>query len=145
MKNRHPIGQILNVDCKSEFHDRGNDHPHAAIHVFDAPKIVITYFINEYITCPIPNESMYPDLNKLAKPVQTDQHRKICEKTKSARCRFKAPWPPSDIVCGGGGSPLPVGENLDPPSIFSPLGLQKLSSSLRRLPSFRSQLIVKSD
>ena len=39
---------------------------------------------------------MYPDLNKLVKSVQTHKHRKTCEKTKSARCRFKAPWPPSD-------------------------------------------------
>ena len=98
----HPVGQILNVDCKSEFQDRGNEHLHAAIHVVDAPKIdvddddKVTEFIDKYITCSIPNESMYPDLNKLVKSVQTHKHRKMCEKTKSARCRFKAPWPPSD-------------------------------------------------
>ena len=39
---------------------------------------------------------------------------------------------PMDLLCRyivsrGVGSPLPVGENLDPPR-FSPLGLQKLSS-----------------
>ena len=39
---------------------------------------------------------MYPVLNQLVKSVQTHKHRKTCEKTKSARCRFKAPWPPSD-------------------------------------------------
>jgi hypothetical protein len=88
----HPVGQILNVDCKSEFQDRGNEHLHAAIHVVDAPKIdvdddgKVTEFIDKYITCSIPNESMYPDLNKLVKSVQTHKHRKTCEKTKSARC-----------------------------------------------------------
>ena len=76
----HPVGQILNVDCKSEFQDRGNEHLHAAIHVVDAPKIdvdddeKVTEFIDKYITCSIPNESVYPDLNKLVKSVQTNQH-----------------------------------------------------------------------
>ena len=87
----HTVGQILNVDCKSEFQDRGNEHLHAAIHVVDAPKIdvddddKVTEIIDKYITCSIPNESMYPDLNKLVKSVQTHKHRKTCEKTKSAR------------------------------------------------------------
>ena len=55
----HP-GQILNVDCKSEFLDRGNQHLHAAIHVVDTPKIdvddeKVTEFIHKYITFSIPN------------------------------------------------------------------------------------------
>ena len=35
----HPVGQILDVYCKSEFQDQGNKHLHAVIHVVNAPKI----------------------------------------------------------------------------------------------------------
>ena len=45
----HPVGQILNVDCKSEFQDRGNEHLHAAIHVVDAPEIDIEQYVNKII------------------------------------------------------------------------------------------------
>ena len=88
----HQIEQVLNFDCKSEFQDRGNEHPHAAIHVFDASKIdidedeVVIEFIDKYITCSIPDENIHPVLNQLVKSVQTLKHRKTCEKTKSARC-----------------------------------------------------------
>ena len=101
----HPIGQILNVDCKNEFQDRGNEHLHAAIHIVDAPKIdvdddnKITEFIDKYITCSIPDKNEYPDLYQLVKSVQTHGHRKTCEKKKGVRCRFNAPWPPSDKTC----------------------------------------------
>ena len=46
---------------------------------------------------------VHPDLDKLVKSVQIHKHRKTREKTKSARCPFEAPWPPSDktlIVSG---------------------------------------------
>ena len=60
----YPVGQILDVNYKSEFQDRGNEHLHAAIHVVDAPKIdvdddeKVIEFIDRYIPCSIPNKSM---------------------------------------------------------------------------------------
>ena len=88
------------LDCKSEFQDRGNEHLHAAIHVVDAPKIDIdedeevTEFIDKYITCSIPNESIYPVLNQLVKSVQTHKHRKTCEKTRVQGVDLKLPGHP---------------------------------------------------
>ena len=93
---------LLELYCKSEFQNRGNEHLHAAIHIVDAPQIDInedeevTEFIDKYITCSNPNESIHPVLNQLVKSVQIHKHRKTCERTKTAKCRFKAPWPLSD-------------------------------------------------
>ena len=53
----HPIGQILNHDDRREFQSRGAEHPHAGIHVKNAPKIdeneasEVEEFINKYKTC----------------------------------------------------------------------------------------------
>ena len=97
----HPTGKVLNVDCKSEFQDRRNEH----LHNVYAPKIDIdedekvTEFIDKYTTCSIPDESMPLDLYQLVKSVQTHKHSKSGEKTKSERCRFKAPWSLFDKTC----------------------------------------------
>ena len=48
---------------------------HVAIHIKDAPKIDedndsdVTAFIDKYITCSIPDQKEYPELNKLVKKV----------------------------------------------------------------------------
>ena len=76
----HPVGKKLDVDCRSEFQDRANEHLHAAIHVVDGLKIdvdddeKVTELIDKYITCSILNRGIYSDLNKLVKSVQTNQH-----------------------------------------------------------------------
>ena len=98
----HPIGQILNIDGKAEFQNRGNEHVHCAIHIVDAPKIdvdednKVTDFIDRYISCSIPEERLYPELYKLVTTVQTHHHTQTCRKKRGVRCRFDAPWPPSD-------------------------------------------------
>ena len=106
----HPIGQILNHDDRREFQSRGAEHVHASIHVFDAPKIdenedsEIEEFIDKYITCSLPDENEYPELNSLVKSVQTHHHTSTCRKKKGIKCRFNAPWPPYEktrIVRGG--------------------------------------------
>ena len=106
----HPIGQILNHDDRKEFQSREAEHPHAGIHVRNAPKIdenegsEVEEFINKYITCSLPDESEYAELNNLVKTVQTHHHTFTCRKKKGVKCRFNAPWPPSDktrIVRGG--------------------------------------------
>ena len=77
----HPIGQILNHDDR-----RGAEHPHAGIHVKDASKIdenedsEVEEFIDRYITSSFPDESKYPELNKLVKTVQTNHHTFTCRK-----------------------------------------------------------------
>ena len=98
----HPIGQILNIDSKIEFQHRGNEHLHCAIHIVDAPKIdidpdsVVTEFIDKYITCSLPDSNLYPELHQVVKTVQTHHHTTTCSKKQGTRCRFNAPWPPSD-------------------------------------------------
>ena len=64
MSGTHPIGQILNYDCKRE--PRGPEHPHSVFHVMGAPRIdenddsEVTVFIDKYITCSILNKNKYP-------------------------------------------------------------------------------------
>ena len=38
----------------------------------------VTEFIDKYITCSVPNESIHPVLNQLVKSVQIHKHRKTC-------------------------------------------------------------------
>ena len=98
----HPIGQILNIDCKGEFQGRGNEHLHCAIHIIDAPKIdvdedkVVANFTDKYITCALPDKNEYPELHQIVKKVQTHHHTTTCRKKRGVTCRFNAPWPPSD-------------------------------------------------
>ena len=61
-------------------------------------------FIDKYITCSLPDENEYAELNGLVKSVQTHHHTSTCRKKKGVTCRFNAPWPPSEkthIVRGG--------------------------------------------
>ena len=101
----HPIGQILDFEEKREFQGRGNEHPHASVHVQNAPKILddddsndddVIEFIDRYITCSLPDEEQYPELFSLVKAVQTHHHKSSCRKKKGVTCRFNAPWPPSE-------------------------------------------------
>ena len=69
----------------------------APIHVVDAPKIdknndsEVIEFIDKYITCALPDEEKYPEMNKLVRKVQTHHHATTCRKKKG----FNAPWTPS--------------------------------------------------
>ena len=74
---------------------------HAPIHVVDAPKIDenndsdVIEFIDKYITCALPDEEKYPEMNKLVRKVQTQYHATTCRKKKWVTCRFNAHWAPS--------------------------------------------------
>ena len=69
----------------------------APIHVVDAPKIdknndsEVIEFIDKYITCALPDEEKYPEMNKLVRKVQTHHHATTYRKKKG----FNAPWTPS--------------------------------------------------
>ena len=52
--------------------------------------------IDKYVTCSLPDDSEYPELNTLVKKVQTHHHTTTCRKKKGVTCRFNAPWPPSE-------------------------------------------------
>ena len=97
----HPIGQLLNFDSCTEFQGRGTEHFHSPIHVIGAPKIDeaddkdVIEFIDQYVTCSIPDEKC-PELNGLVKKVQTQNGTTTCKKRKGVTCRFNAPWPPSE-------------------------------------------------
>ena len=97
----HPIGQTLNFDDRRAFQNRWTEHMHTAIHILDAPKIDgnnnsdVIELIDKYITCALLDEEKYPEMNKLARKVQTCHHTTTCRKKKRVTCRFNATWIPS--------------------------------------------------
>ena len=59
-------------------------------------------FIDNCITCALPDVTKYPEMSNLVKKVQTQHHATICRKKKGLACRFNAPWVPLNktrIVC----------------------------------------------
>ena len=102
MSGMHPIGQILNFDERREFQMRGVEHTHVALHVKDAPKLdkdpdsEVIEFIDKFITVSEPNTETEPELHELVTSRWTHRHTFTCRKKKGVRCRFNAPWPPSD-------------------------------------------------
>ena len=96
-----PTGQILNFDDRREFQIRGMEHMHAPNYVLDAPKIdknidsEVIELIDKYITCTLPDEGKYPEINRLVRKVQTHHHKTPCRKKKGVTCRFNAPLTPS--------------------------------------------------
>ena len=108
----HPIGQIINYDDLREFQNRGREHMHVPMHVLDAPTvnedgdsndIKVISFIEKYISCSLPNGTTNPGLYQLVKQVQTHFHTTTCRKKKGVKCRFGAPWPPSEKTLIGRG------------------------------------------
>ena len=102
LSGMHPIGQILNYDDRREYQGRGVQHVHAPIHVKDSPKLDkesdedVVSFIDRYITCALPDSTSSPELSNLVKKVQTHHHTTTCRKKSGVKCRFNAPWPPSE-------------------------------------------------
>ena len=74
---------------------------HTPIYVVDAPKIdesednQVAEFINEHITCALPDKTKYPEMN-LVKKAESDHHATICKKKKGVACNFNVPWAPPD-------------------------------------------------
>ena len=100
----HPIGQILNFDEKREFQMRGVEHSHCALHVKNAPKFdedpdeEVVKFVDQYITCSLPDPELEPELYDLVSTMLLHKHTFTCRKKQGARCRFNAPWPPSKVT-----------------------------------------------
>ena len=70
------------------------EHMHASIHIVDAPKInennnsEVIEFIDKYITCVLPDEEKYPEMNKLVRKVQTHHHTTTCRKKKGGNMQI---------------------------------------------------------
>ena len=102
LSGMHPIGQILNFEDQKKFEIRGTEHMHAPIHILDIQEIdknedsEVVEFTDKYITCALPDETKYPEMNNLVKKVQTHHHTTTCRKKKSVTCRFNDPWAPTD-------------------------------------------------
>ena len=72
MSGMHPLGQILNYDQRAEYQTtNGVRHFHIPIHVKDAPKLDVNTdedvvnFIDNHITCAIPDKEKHPEFYKL--------------------------------------------------------------------------------
>ena len=81
---------------------------HTPIHIVDTQKIdadedsEVVEFIDNHITCALPDVTKYPKMSNIVKKVQTHHHTTTCRKKKGVACRFNAPWTPSNktrIIC----------------------------------------------
>lgn len=96
----HFIGPILNFENEET---RETEHIHISIHMVGAPKngenkdSEVVEFKNKYITCALPDETEYPEINNLVKKVQANHHTPTYRKKKKVQCvGFSVPWAPLD-------------------------------------------------
>lgn len=75
----------LSFDCRKEFQNRGPEHMHVPIHLVDAPKIYesedseLVDFIDNYITCALPDEAKYLEISNLIKKLQCHHYTTTCK------------------------------------------------------------------
>lgn len=75
---------------------------HVPIHLVDAPKIYesedseLVDFIDNYITCALPDEAKYLEISNLIKKLQCHHYTTTCKQKKGVACTFNASWVPSD-------------------------------------------------
>ena len=97
-------GAVLGtVDHKKEYQARGAPHYHILLWIRDAPVIdqdppeVVLKWIQERITCKIPNSKSCPELHKLVTKYQLHKCNAYCKRkckcgtTYITRCRFNFP------------------------------------------------------
>ncbi|OCT76291.1 hypothetical protein XELAEV_18031490mg [Xenopus laevis] len=96
-----PIGEVIDWFYRVEFQQRGSPHIHALFWVKDSPVFeddpdqAICDFVDQYISCKLPDCTSYPELHQIVTEVQTHsrKHSKSCKKNKK-HCRFGFPKPP---------------------------------------------------
>lgn len=72
-----PIGEITHFFHRREYQQRGAQHEHCFFWIKDAPKIgevddqVVIDFINQYITCKLPDPATEPEAFKIVQEFQT--------------------------------------------------------------------------
>ena len=98
-----PIGPVADYFYRVEFQARGSPHIHMLVWVKGAPVMdeasdeQIINFIDRYICCQMPDETVDPELHKIVKEVQihSRNHSKSCRKGR-VECRFGFPRLPMD-------------------------------------------------
>ena len=98
-----PIGEVEDYFYRVEFQARGSPHIHLLVWIKDAPEFgdddddKVIKFIDQYITCQMPDPSADPELHKIVSEVQihSRNHSKSCKKG-NVLCRFGFPKLPMD-------------------------------------------------
>ena len=97
MSNAAPLGKVADWFYRVEYQQRGSPHIHMLIWLEDARVYgcdgddEVTSFIDEIITCKMPNNN--PELRLLVNR-QIHRHSQTCRKKSKAECRFNFPQPP---------------------------------------------------
>ncbi len=110
-----PLGDIEDYGIRIEFQARGSPHAHCVLWIKDAPRYGVDdindvcQFIDQYITCSIPEEE--GKLKDLVLLLQQHKHSSYCKRT--SMCRFNFPHPPSQNTliaepCEDASEPLDV-------------------------------------
>ncbi|XP_071142171.1 uncharacterized protein [Mytilus edulis] len=100
MSPTQPIGKIVDFFFRTEF-QRGSPHIHCLVWIDGAPKLNqdsdkdICRFVDQHITCQLPDKDKNPKLYEIVTSVQmhSKSHTKSCKK-HSTTCRFNFPRPP---------------------------------------------------
>ncbi|KAK0151948.1 ATP-dependent DNA helicase PIF1 [Merluccius polli] len=98
-----PIGEVEDYFYRVEFQARGSPHIHMLVWIKDAPEFeddpdsVVVKFIDEYISCKMPDPERDPELHKIVSEVQmhSRKHSKSCKKG-NVSCRFGFPKLPME-------------------------------------------------
>ncbi|XP_071151504.1 uncharacterized protein [Mytilus edulis] len=101
MSPAQPIGKIVDFFFRTEFQQRGSPHIHCLVWIDGAPKLNqdsdkdICRFVDQHITCQLPDKDKNPKLYEIVTSVQMHgkSHTKSCKK-HSTTCRFNLPRPP---------------------------------------------------
>lgn len=103
------LGTVTHHFYKKEYQACGAPHYHAVLWVKDAPTIgidcsnAVMSWIEERMTCRIPDESSNPELHKLVTRCQSHKYSKYCRRRKKhggvfvTRCKFGFPREVSEI------------------------------------------------
>ncbi|XP_071965922.1 uncharacterized protein [Antedon mediterranea] len=102
LSEAQPIGKVVDYFYRIEFQMRGSPHVHMLVWVENAPIFgtdkdnEVINFVDKYISCAVPCETVDPELNEIVKSVQihSKRHSKSCKK-KGTNCRFNFPRQPS--------------------------------------------------
>ena len=101
LSNAKPIGEVIDYFYRVEFQQRGSPHIHCLFWVKDAPEFdkdtdeEICDFVDEYISCELPDNETDPELHTIVAEVQSHSksHSKSCKKGNK-ECRYGFPKAP---------------------------------------------------
>lgn len=86
-----PLGEVVDYFFRTEFPQKGSPHIHCLLWIKDAPKLGVNTdqevcdFIDQYVTCEMPNRDTDPELHDIISTVQVHSktHSKSCGKYKT--------------------------------------------------------------